>query len=1058
VTRVLIANRGEVSVRVARTVRELGWQSVAVYAADDADSGHVRAADAAVALADSGPAAYLDTGRFAEIAAEQGCALVHPGWGFASEDPHFAEMCAQRGIAFAGPRPDVLKTFADKAAARALAEEVGVPVLPATAGASPLAEIAEFMDGLGRPIMIKARYGGGGRGMRLVSSVAELPDAYERCRAEARLATGVDAVYAEALIERARHIEVQVIGDATGEVLALGERDCSVQRRNQKVIEIAPAPGIAEADRAALAEAALALARAVGYDNLGTFEFLLDADSNRFVFIEANPRLQVEHGVTEMVTGLDLVALQLQIALGMSITELRVARDPRPRGLALEVRINLADDMSAASEIVAFEPPNGAMIRFDTFVYPGYTPNPRYDRLLAKLIGWDPDGDLSRAAELVERGLDDLTISGPAIDIPLLRGVLGDPAFRSGRFTTRLLDEQLGAAPGTSSAESDGVHTVAAPLTGIVIEVRGAAGATLGAGSVVLVIEALKMHHEIVMPAGGRLEHLAARVGDQIQAGDIVFSFTGIEGAEVSRGADEQVYDPDASTPELDEVFALERRGWDEMRPEATARRHAKGHNTIRENLALLCDADSWMEHGALVAPMQSKWADLAPADGVLSGTASINGALFPGRSKCVVFAHDETVIAGTHGYHGLDKIQRLAERARQQRLPTVMFAEGGGGRSGEPHHRSLSGLILEGYVEFARLTCAVPVVAVVSRFCFAGNAVLAGVAHTIIATNDASMGMAGPPMIEGAGLGSFAPEEIAPIETLVASGSVDVVVDSDEEAVAMVKKYLGYFQGSVDTWKTNDQRRLRQLVPANTRQVFDMRAVLDTLFDAGSLLELREGFGRACITALARIGGRSVGVVASDPGHLAAAIDADAADKVARFMQLCDAFGVPIISLIDTPGFMVGPDRERAGLVRHTSRMFIAGASLTTQMITVIVRRAYGLGAMGLAGGSMREPSVTIAWPTAELGGEGLEGTVQITDRSALAATKDPSEREALFQRKLAELKADTSPIAHARNFEFDALIDPAKTRDVILQALDASPPAWHARAAPGRTMVDTW
>jgi acetyl-CoA carboxylase carboxyltransferase component len=567
------------------------------------------------------------------------------------------------------------------------------------------------------------------------------------------------------------------------------------------------------------------------------------------------------------------------------------------------------------------------------------------------------------------------------------------------------------------------------------------------------------MHHEVTIPVAGRLTHIAAGVGAQVQAGAELFSFTAVDGAVVtSESGNEHFSDPDASTPELDEVLALERSGLDESRSEATLRRHAQGHNTIRENLALLCDADSWIEHGALVAPLQSEWADRAPADGVLTGTASINGELFPVHSKCAVFAHDQTVLAGTHGYHGMDKIQRLAERARQQRLPSVVFAEGGGGRSGEPHYRSLSGLILEAYVEFARLSCAAPMVAVVSRYCFAGNAVLAGVAHTIVATKDTSMGMAGPPMIEGAGLGRFTPEEIAPIETLVESGSVDVVVDSDEEAVAVVRKYLGYFQGALDTWNVHDQRRLRHLVPANTRKVFDMRAVVETLFDVGSVLELRKGFGQASITALARIGGRPVGVIASDPRHLAGALDADASDKVARFMQLCDAFCLPIVSLVDTPGFMVGPVHERGGLVRHTARLFVVGASLTTQMITVIVRRAYGLGALGLAGGSMREPFLTVAWPTAELGGEGLEGTVQISAASELAAIKDPGEREAVFQRKLAELKANTSPVAHARNFEFDALLDPAKTREMILRALEGSPASWRERALPGRRMIDTW
>jgi acetyl-CoA carboxylase carboxyltransferase component len=343
------------------------------------------------------------------------------------------------------------------------------------------------------------------------------------------------------------------------------------------------------------------------------------------------------------------------------------------------------------------------------------------------------------------------------------------------------------------------------------------------------------------------------------------------------------------------------------------------------------------------------------------------------------------------------------------------------------------------------------------SGYCFAGNAALLGCCDVVIATKGSNIGMGGPAMIEGGGLGVFRPDEVGPNDVQVPNGVIDVEVADEAEAVAVAKQYLSYFQGRIDGWECADQRLARHLIPENRLRVYDIREVITTLADAGSVLELRRGFGRGMVTALARIEGRPIGIVANDPTHLGGAIDSDGADKAARFMQLCDAFDLPLLSLCDTPGMMVGPEVEKTALVRHCSRMFVTGANLTVPLVTVVLRKGYGLGAQAMAGGSFRAPLATVAWPTGEFGGMGLEGAVKLGYRNELAAVEDPAERRRLFEEMVARMYEHGKAVNMASYLEIDDVIDPADTRRTVVRLLDSVPPPG-PRTAKKRPCIDAW
>jgi acetyl-CoA carboxylase carboxyltransferase component len=506
----------------------------------------------------------------------------------------------------------------------------------------------------------------------------------------------------------------------------------------------------------------------------------------------------------------------------------------------------------------------------------------------------------------------------------------------------------------------------------------------------------------------------------------------------------------------LDELLARRALTEDAARPEAVDRRHAAGGRTARENIADLVDPDSFIEYGRFaIAAQRARRAvdDLiarTPADGLIAGTANING------HPCAVLSYDYTVLAGTQGVFGHRKKDRLFELIERMRLPTVFFAEGGGGRPGDTDYPTVSSLEVRAFKLWAALSGVVPRIAVVKGRCFAGNAVIAGCSDLIVATADASIGMGGPAMIAGGGLGDVDPDAVGPISVQAPNGVVDVVAADEAEAVAVTKRLIGYFQGPTEPGPATDQTRLRTIIPERARRAYPIAPVIQTIADEDSVTFLRERFAPEMVTALARIEGRAVGIIANNTMVMAGAITAAAADKAARFLQLCDTFGIAVVSLIDCPGYMVGPAAESEALVRRASRLLVAGAALRVPLVAVVLRRGYGLGAQAMTGGSLHEPLLTVAWPTAHLGPMGLEGAVRLGLRKELEAIADDDERELRVQQATAVAQENAKALNAAQIFEIDDVIDPTQTRGLIAATLTAA--AARGDLPPLRRFVDTW
>lgn len=577
-----------------------------------------------------------------------------------------------------------------------------------------------------------------------------------------------------------------------------------------------------------------------------------------------------------------------------------------------------------------------------------------------------------------------------------------------------------------------------APMAATVAALPVAVGDLVEPGHPVAVLEVMKMEHPLLSETQVRVAAVRVAVGDTVEAGQVLVTVTPVnEPAALPVDRDHAVTEERADLAELVRRRALLD---DDARPDAVARRHQRGHRTARQNVADLTDDGSFQEYGGFAFAAQEgrrRRDDLearTPADGLITGIGTVNAELVgPEAGRCAVAAYDYTVLAGTQGYRNHHKKDRLFELAERLKLPVVLFAEGGGGRPGDTDVPVIAGLDARAFEYFARLSGLVPTVGIAAGRCFAGNAALLGCCDVVIATADANIGMGGPAMIEGGGLGVFAPEDIGPIDVQVANGVVDVAVADEAEAVAVAKRYLSYFQGSLAGGEASDQNALRHVVPEHRKTVYDVRAVLDGLADKGSVLELRSGYGQGIITALARIDGRPMGVVANDPAVLGGAIDADGADKASRFLRLCDNHDLPVLSLCDTPGFMVGPAAEETAQVRRFSNLFVTGASLTVPLVTVVLRKAYGLGAMAMAGGSFKAPMATLSWPTGEFGGMGLEGAVRLGFRSELEAIADPVERQAAFDAMVDAAYERGKALNLAAHLEIDDVIDPADTRERV-------------------------
>ena len=1068
--KLLVANRGEIAIRIMRAAAELGVPTVAVAPADDAGSLHTGKADEAVTLDGIGAAAYLDIEQIVAAAVDTGSDALHPGYGFLAENAELARRSAAAGVTFVGPRIETLELFGDKTRARAAAADNVVPVIRGIDHPVSVDEAAAFFDvlGEGRGMMIKAVGGGGGRGSRRVAHADEVAATYERCRAEALAAFGNGDLYVEEFIGRARHVEVQILGDAEGAIAHLGERECSVQRHFQKIVEVAPAPGLADELREAIVDAAVRFAGSVGYRNAGTFEFLLDVSGEAsFAFIETNARLQVEHTVTEEVTGVDIVRAQLQLARGATIAELGLDKIDT-RGYAVQARVCMetvrADGaiLPAAGTLLAYEAPSGPGVRTDGFGYAGYETSLAFDSLLAKVVGHSPSNDFSDAVARTSRALSEFRIEGVETNIAFLQAILSHPDFVAGNVHTRFVDEHMAGLAAASDprrfvtptgyepqaviatqAEQavgpEGSVGLVAPMQGTIVGIDVAVGDEVRVGQAVAVVEAMKLQHDIRADRNGVVCAVSMAQGDVVREGyPIVFIHeTEVEGGAI--GADAGM-DLGLIRGDLTEVNDWIERTLDASRADAVDTLHGKGRRTARENLDDLLDNGSFREFGPPAAGSVD--------GGTIMGFGSVNADLVGEERSRVAVVHSNYPVASyTHGHYRQEQVHELVH---DWRVPLVLFSEG----EGQPYG-NVGGVGMDAsvFTDLAKLSGLVPLIGVNTGNCFAGNAALLACCDVIIATENSTIGCNGPAVVEASGMGSHTAADLGSMMFQVENGDVDIVVEDDAAAVRAVKQYLSYFQGPVCDWESPDQRRMRHIIPENRVRAYEMRDIIETLADEGSVLEIRKEFGIGVITAFIRVEGQPMGVVANNPAHLAGAVDSPGADKGARFFQLCDAFDIPVVVFMDCPGIMVGPDHERTALVRHSVRLFNIGANCTAPMFGIMVRKAYGLGVQAMIGGASSVPFLTVAWPTAEFAGMNIDGAVKLSARRELAAIEDPEERKAAYERRVAQGYESARAINSGARY----VIDPADTRAFIASGMKCLPPV-PPRTGKKRPYVDTW
>ena len=1123
--RILIANRGEIAIRIARTCNDLGIKPIGLYSEDDLNSLHLSKMDESFMLEKKGSIAYLDIKKIIEIAKLSKVDAIHPGYGFLSENPLFAKATRQAKLKFIGPSEQSLRTFGDKTKAKELAKKLNIPVINGTEGKTSLKQAADFLKGLKKnsSIVIKATEGGGGRGMRVVTSESELKELMTRASSEAKSAFNSSDLYVEEYLKNYRHVEIQVLGDGKGQATHMHERECSTQRRYQKIIEIAPCPGIKKDLKEKMLEASLKLIKKTKYEGLATIEFLVDFKKADFRFIECNARLQVEHTVTEAVLDLDLVKAQIQLASGKTLKQLKLEQKniDEPKGFAIQTRVNMevidseGNTKPSGGKFSSFDLPSGPGVRSDSYGYSGYQTNPSFDSLIAKIITHSSEDNFKQALKRNYRSLCELKIEGVSTNLDLLKNILSDKRFKNNDFHTQFLDKNIknlllkynhtdlsdigrslkketlkrgkiedldplavldhGKSGGGFVDDSEnilkleneeleeGFSSVVAPMQGMVVKFEVKKGDQIWKGKPLLIMEAMKMEHEILSEISGVIKEIKVQPQDTVFEGHSLIT---VQLKEVKEKVSKKIKDVDLDEirPDLKEAIERKEASHDKNRPDAVKKRYSTGHRTARENIEDLCDEGSFVEYGSVVIAAQRRRRseeDLiknTTGDGMVCGLGHVNGNLFDeANSRVMAMSYDYMVLAGTQGKMNHAKKDRMFEIAEKNRLPTILFAEGGGGRPGDTDTSGVAGLDCLAFTYFAQLSGLVPVVGITTGRCFAGNAVLLGCCDVIIATEDSNIGVGGPAMIEGGGLGVFTPEEVGPMDVQVPNGVVDLPVKDEKEAVEVAKKYLSYFQGPIKNWEEPDQRNLRFAVPENRLRYYEMRAVIEGIADIGSTLEIRKDWAPGIITSFIRVEGRPVGVVANNPGHLSGAIDSPGADKGSRFIQLCDAFDIPILSLIDCPGIMVGPESEKSALVRHAARMFVVGANIKTPLMSVVIRKAYGLGAQAMAGGSFKIPLFTVTWPTGEFGGMGLEGAVKLGFRKELEAIKDPKKRIEAYEKMVDDSYKRGKAVNMASHFELDDVIDPAETRKWIMGALKSLPPK-APKKKKKRPNVDTW
>ena len=1111
--RVLIANRGEIAIRIAKAASALGIESVGVYAPADSLSLHTRFTTEARRIGhdDGDPlSAYLDAEDLVTAAVASGCDCVHPGYGFLSESPHLAQLCADAGLQFIGPSAEVLALFGDKVRARELARAAGIPVISGSEAplAMPKAGV-KLASKLGYPIMLKACAGGGGRGMRAVETANDLEAAFESCQREAQAAFGDGRLFMERLLQRPRHIEVQVLADGGGNVVHLHERDCSVQRRNQKVIEVAPAESLADETRNRLLADAVRLARAADYVNAGTVEFLVVPETGEYYFIECNPRIQVEHTVTEQVTGIDIVEAQFRIAAGASLHALGIGDQKAvgsPRGFAVQARVVAR----GGGAITAYKEPSGPGVRVDACGYAGYAPPPQFDPLLAKVIGAsNSSASFESAVDRTLRALEEFHIAGLSTNLAELRGILSHPEVRGGDARTSLLAETPSITPpdaaasnaiglldrqaalrggmaaelgtGTNKpglAAADGQRAVECPIAGTVIEFRAAADIRVATGDTLLVVSAMKMETVVSAPCAGVVaaaESLSA--GESVAAGQVVAL---IDPASTETGGDLGADTADGTwAPLLDDIRAMQGLANKRLAPGSTdpgvVRQRSRGKLTCRERIDLLLDDGTFREVGSVAGfasyDDEGEVVDFTPANHV-GGWGKID-------TRSVVVCADDFTSRGGHADGAIGaKSRHLDQLALEMRVPSVRLLDGssGGGsvaamvpaqrqegestakestgaiKAGRPRVAGGGGSYLPGHLGSSMYTeqlSTVPVVNMLLGSVVGIGAAKAVLGHFSVMVRDiAQLFVAGPPVVIHAMGYDISKEELGGWHIHCRNGSVDNLAESEEEAATMARRFLSYLPSSVyetppvtspnpDDPPERREEELFALIPRARTTTFDIRKAIRLMADVGSFFEIGPLWGTDQVTGFVRFDGHPIGVIASDSQHPnGGALTADGCAKLTRHLDLCDLFHLPILNLVDNPGFAVGLEHELAGTIRRGGEWMVASAQANVPIFTVVMRRSFGVAGNNYAT-PRSQPSVRVAWPAADVGGIPPEGGIEAAYKRQLAESDDP---EALRAELMARIESARGPVGPLSRFQIEEMIDPRDTRKMICDWIETA------------------
>jgi acetyl/propionyl-CoA carboxylase alpha subunit/acetyl-CoA carboxylase carboxyltransferase component len=1008
---------------------------------------------------------------------------------------------------FVGPRPATIALFGDKLRARALAQSLGIPVVAGSAAAlTSAADAAKLAGELGFPVMLKAAAGGGGRGMRVVHAAREMSEAFERAQSEALAAFGDGALFVERLVARPRHIEVQILADGQGGLVHLHERDCSVQLRNQKVIEMAPAPNLDPALREKLFRDALALARAADFANAGTVEFLVVPETGEHFFIECNPRIQVEHTVSELVTGVDLVEAQLQIAAGASLMQLGIAGQAAigaPRGFALQARVVA----QGAGMMRAYKEPSGPHVRVDACGYAGYAPPPQFDPLFAKLIaGSGSAGTFAAAVDRALRALAEFHVEGIETNLASLRAILSHAEFRAGDARTTLLAEvpellrgelpasltvallsKHGASTGSASLRApmarasqlpaveveDGHEAVACPIAGAVVEVRARVGDAVAAGDALLVLSAMKMETVITAPCPGRVASvLAASPGDALEAGQIVASIAPA-GQGGNKGVRPQRFHHGAPWQEvLDQVDSLRALSHARLAPGSrdpgVVRQRSRGKLTCRERIALVLDAGTFREIGS-VAGFASYGDDGKPVEFTPANHVGGYGKI---AGRTAVVCADDFTSRGGHADGAIGaKSTHLDRLALELRAPSLRLLDGssGGGsvaamvpqqkregesavqestgaiKAGRPRVAGGGGSFLPGHLGsdlYTQQLATVPVVNLLLGSVVGIGAAKAVLGHFSVMVRDLSqLFVAGPPVVRHAVGYEITKEELGGWQIHCTNGAVDNLAETEEEAVAQAKRFLSYLPSSVYEAppRTNasdpaDRREeeLLTLVPRKRTTTFDVRRAIRLIADRDSFFELGPLWGTDQITGFVRFGGRPLGVIASDSRHVnGGALTAQGCEKLTRHLDLCDLFHIPVLNLVDNPGFAVGKEHEIAATIRRGGTWMVAFAQVSVPIFTVLMRRSFGVAGNNLATPVSRA-CVRVAWPAADVGGIPPEGGIEAAYKRQLAESADPVALRAEIEARIESVRGPLGPLS---KFQLEELIDPRDTRRLVCE-----------------------